>query len=192
MRRDVMSAIQDSQTRPVWSERIERTVLLGLRRRGFALASLAAMTTMVSALTLTQMRFSPVIHTVAAFDSANRLVLPEGYREWVPLSQSEYRAVYVSPSAYREFVRNGEFPEGAMIVRESESSAIQVSVKDRARFEGGWGFFDFSNDADAVKPNAAALAADADCRSCHAREAARDHVFTQFYPALKRSGRESS
>jgi hypothetical protein len=151
---------------------------------------MAAVATMVSALALTQARHPMAPESAAVFDAGNRLVLPEGYREWIPVSQSESRAVYMSPSAYREFVKSGEFPEGAVIVRESESSAIQVSVKDGARFEGGWGFFDFSGDVSGLRP--AALASDLGCRSCHARSAETDHVFTEFYPALKRVAGESS
>ena len=111
-----------------------------------------------------------------------------------------YKNVYINPSSYREFARTGKFPEGTMMILELFSSdvkrepglqgsfekdfiSLEMSVKDSVRFEGGWGYFNFSEGgvlkakADANPPNL--------CFSCHDQNAATDHVFTQFYPVLR-------
>jgi hypothetical protein len=63
---------------------------------------------------------------------------------------------------------------------EGELSALEVAVKDRSRYEGGWAYFDFGRSArpaEAFPPER--------CASCHARHAALDNVFVQFYPQLR-------
>jgi hypothetical protein len=72
-----------------------------------------------------------------------------------------------------------------MMVNESTSGLLQVSLKDSRRFKGGWGYFDFSGPAGRPKTKADALAEENSCRVCHERNAETDHVFTQFYPGLK-------
>jgi cytochrome c553 len=184
MRHEVMSAIEESRVSTGWSARIERTLTLGLRRRGFAFASFAGAAAMVSVLLLSGMRdVAPMNQSAAVFDSGNRLVLPAGYRQWIPLASEASRSVYISPAAYREYVKSGTFPEGTVIVKESAAQALQVSVKDGSRFESGWGFFDFYGPAE-TQLKTAALADEASCASCHERNAKTDYVFTQFYPKL--------
>jgi hypothetical protein len=63
-----------------------------------------------------------------------------------------------------------------------------VSVKDSSRFDGGWGFYDFTQPGGQPRPEAAVLPQSAGCLSCHRDEAETDHVFTQFYPALRAGG----
>jgi hypothetical protein len=92
----------------------------------------------------------------------------------------------MSPAAYREYEHTGKFPEGTVMVLETLSPAkdvegLQVSVKDSNRFEGGWGFYNF----DGAFGKSDALPHTAGCLSCHQEKAATDHVFTQFYSALK-------
>ena len=111
-----------------------------------------------------------------------------------------YHNVYINPSSYREYARTGKFPDGTMMVLElarSESKkepglqgsyakefvALEASVKDSTKFEGGWGYFRFTDDQG--KPKANATAEQGDCRSCHQDRAETDHVFTQFYPVLR-------
>jgi hypothetical protein len=194
MRREVMSMVRNSEDSRQWGQarqwtqwttRVERAVLFGLRRRGFALASLAAVTAMVSALLLAQL--GRVVTQSAAVYDGNRLILPEGYREWTPLLQNKAHGVYINSDAYRDFIRTGEFPEGAVLVRESGASGVQVSVKDSARFSGGWGYFEFSSfsGGSQSRANSAAPASEASCRSCHEQNAETDQVFTQSYPVLK-------
>ena len=84
--------------------------------------------------------------------------------------------------------RPGQFPDGTVMVLEmQQAGAIEVSVKDSARFEGGWGFYDFDDGAGNLKPQADPLPQTAGCIGCHRDRAATDHVFTQFYPNLRSS-----
>jgi hypothetical protein len=113
------------------------------------------------------------------------------------------RSVYINPIGYEEYLKSGTFPEGTMMVAESAVVAsknepgfegwyekgfvgLQVSVKDE-RFEGGWGYFDFT--AEPGKLLTAAVPEGSACISCHRDRAATDHVFTQFYPVLKAAAR---
>jgi hypothetical protein len=68
----------------------------------------------------------------ARYDADGALLQPQGFREWVfigaPLTPNalngssaafpELRHVYVEPSAYAAFKRNGRFPEGTVIAKE--------------------------------------------------------------------------
>ena len=111
-----------------------------------------------------------------------------------------FHNVYITPAAYREFSRTGKFPEGTMMALELFSSevkkepglqgsyekdfvALEISVKDSARFPGGWGYFNFT-ERGALKPKADAMPQET-CWACHDKNAATDHVFTQFYPVLR-------
>jgi hypothetical protein len=112
-----------------------------------------------------------------------------------------FHNVYLQPWAYREFKQTGKFPEGSMLVltffqavRDAAPAragaypgdrlpVFEVHVKRQGLHESGWGFFGFGADdrQSGMVPGSAA------CYSCHAAEAETDHVFTQFYPALRRA-----
>ena len=111
-----------------------------------------------------------------------------------------YHNVYINPAGYRGFMQTGKFPDGTMMALELFSSevkkepglqgsyekdfvALEFSVKDSSRFEGGWGYFNFT-DRGAVKEKAEAMPQNT-CWACHDKNAATDHVFTQFYPVLR-------
>src|SRR5687767_199237 len=66
-----------------------------------------------------------------------------------------FHNVYIDPLAYREFAKSGKFPEGTVMILELASVesknepglqgsyqktfvALEASVKDSTRFEGGW------------------------------------------------------
>jgi len=112
-----------------------------------------------------------------------------------------YHNVYMIPWAFREFSKTGKFPEGTMMVLElasaenksepglqgsyqKEYTGLEVSVKDSARFDGGWGYFNFTERPSGLKANAEPFPKN-NCWSCHDQKAATDHVFTQFYPVLR-------
>jgi Cytochrome P460 len=146
-----------------------------------------------------------------SYESDGRLKMPAKYREWIFLSSgidmsygptmaghSMFDNVFVEPTAYREFVRTGRWPDGTSLVLEvrgaSEKGSInkhgkfqtgdlmglEVHVKDTKRFQGDWAFFSFSEGPGAAKmvPTSAA------CYSCHQQHAAVDTTFVQFYPTL--------
>ena len=114
-----------------------------------------------------------------------------------------YHNVYIKPESYREFVKTGKFPEGTVLAMEMASAdtkrepglqgsfekdliGLEVSVKDSARFEGGWAYYSFSQGmGSSYKAKADPFPASAGCVSCHKQNAATDNVFTQFYPVLR-------
>lgn len=105
--------------------------------------------------------------------------------------------VFVNPEAYRAFLETGRWPDKAMFVLEIRRAATEgsinkggefqqqvlfreIEVKDEARFDGGWGFFEFSADED----TAALSPYDRDCYTCHRQNTAVENTFVQFYPTL--------
>ena len=144
------------------------------------------------------------------FESDGRLKFPASYREWIFLSSgldmsygaamqdhSMFDNVFVEPTAYREFVRTGTWPDGTLLVLESRVAAgkgsinqhgkfqtgdimgVEVHVKDTRRFQGGWAFFSFQGSRPAQM-----IPMSKDCYSCHQQHAAVDTTFVQFYPTL--------
>ena len=105
--------------------------------------------------------------------------------------------VFVQPEAYDAFLRDGVWPEGTMFVLElrgtgtqrppnnkgyfqTDLHAVEVSVKDSARFTGRWAYYDFGMGASSATPQA-----EKNCFACHNRDAAVDMTFVQFYPTLQ-------
>ena len=103
-----------------------------------------------------------------------------------PNGAPQYDNVFVNPEGYREFVKTGKWPDGTMFVLEIRKSlsegtinkagsfqgginAVEVEVKDSARFEktGGWAFFQFDLAAAQTAANGAV-----------------ENTFVQFYPTL--------
>lgn len=110
-----------------------------------------------------------------------------------------FHNVYLQPWAYREFIKTGVFPEGAMFVlsffeasqKASPARAgfyegdrvpgIEIHLKQKGADKSGWAFYGFADTASVGSK----LPPTASCYSCHATEAAYDHVFTQFYPSIR-------
>jgi hypothetical protein len=141
----------------------------------------------------------------------DKLRKPVDYREWIFLSAGldmsyssvqmpghhMFGNVFVNPQAYREFQRTGTWPDKTAIVLEMRGAqgkgsinraglfqdgdvmGVEVHVKDESRFSGKWAFFAFQDD----RP-AGLIPTDVDCYACHARHAAVDTTFVQFYPTL--------
>ena len=122
--------------------------------------------------------------------------LGQGYRDATEEGPGMFHRVYLEPSAYERFRKTGRFPEGTMLAlmirqpvrrvppsrtgwTEGELVALEMSVKDRSRFPGGWAYFDFGGG-----DTAAAIPRER-CAACHAEHAAIDNVFVQFYPQLR-------
>jgi hypothetical protein len=105
--------------------------------------------------------------------------------------------VFVNPEAYKKFVETGTWPDKTMLVLEARGAegkgsinqkgnyqstdvmAVEVHVKDEARFPGKWAFFGFDDGKTAKM-----VPTSEDCYSCHASHAAVDTTFVQFYPTL--------
>ncbi len=115
-----------------------------------------------------------------------------------PADMTMFDNVFVSREAYRSFLATGTWPDKTVLVlevREARSKGsinqhghfqgtslmgFEAHVKDKARFKGGWGFFDF----DSPEKNGTLIPSGAPCYSCHAQHAAVDTTFVQFYPTL--------
>ncbi len=105
--------------------------------------------------------------------------------------------VFVEPLAYKSFLQTGTWPDKTLLVLEVrgargkgsinkhgnyqdvEVMGLEVHVKDTARFEGGWAFFQFDG-----KTIGKLVPRTGDCYACHATHAAVDTTFVQFYPTL--------
>ena len=152
-----------------------------------------------------------------AFTTSGQLVRPADYREWVYVTSGlgmtygpaqvgagrppVFDNVFVTPAAYREFMRSGAWPDKTMFVLEARQSEenvsinnggrtqgsvafMEASVKDVKRFpQGGWGYFSFDSPKGLVD-NAAPLPRSATCYACHEANTAVDNTFVQFYPTL--------
>lgn len=144
------------------------------------------------------------------FDRDGKLQKPENFREWIYLSSglgmtyggeqpgNSFTNVFAEPTAYREFMKTGKWPEGTMLameVRRGETKgsintagrfqsaylATEVAVKDSKRFpKDGWEYFAFSGNAQA----APGIGQTAGCNACHNKNAAVENTFVQFYPTL--------
>jgi Cytochrome P460 len=151
------------------------------------------------------------------YASDGQLIRPTDYRQWVYVTSGlgmtygspeaaaarkpMFDNVFVTPDAYREFMRSGRWPEKTMFileVRDADTNvsinngghtqgalaSIEASVKDRQRFpQGGWGYFSFKGQNGLVD-SAAPFPQTASCYACHGTNTAVDNTFVQFYPTL--------
>jgi hypothetical protein len=152
--------------------------------------------------------------------SGNALVRPADYREWVflgaglgmtyqPPSGSQpprqmFTNVFVNPSSYRAFVQTGKWPDKTTLALEIRGSDSEVSINKSGRFQtnlaglevhvkdsrfsgNGWAFFNLG-----AKDQAEPLSGSdvATCVECHAKNAAVDDTFVQFYPTLLEIARQ--
>jgi hypothetical protein len=156
----------------------------------------------------------------ASYSSEGQLLRPENYREWVtvgtglnmtygPAAQTSndtpmYTNVLVSQAAYRGFMKSGSWPDKTVFILEIRRSvpvnavkngnngyfqgdlvAVEAEVKD-SKFPGGWAFFNFGGGSS--KGNL--IPTTASCYSCHAKNAAVENTFVQFYPVLREVAKE--
>ena len=108
--------------------------------------------------------------------------------------------VFVSPAAYQKFLETGGWPDRTVFVLEIRGSVpvnavkngnngyfqgellgIEAEVKDEQRFPNKWGFFNL----DKTKDSGPQIPTSASCYSCHAKNAAVENTFVQFYPELR-------
>jgi hypothetical protein len=72
-------------------------------------------------------------------------------------------------------------PAKAGFYEGDRAPGIDVHLKQKGLDKTGWAFFGFGDTASV----GARIPSVASCYSCHATEAARDNVFTQFYPFMR-------
>ena len=142
--------------------------------------------------------------------NGDELVRPSDYREWVfvtsgmrlssnpsPAEGATFTNVFVTPSAYHQFLATGTWPDKTVWVEEKRTSSnkgslnkssqfqtdlvgISVQVKDVARYPDEWAYFSFDASAQTAKANPKAA-----CWQCHHDQGAVDSTYVQFYPTLK-------
>ncbi len=115
----------------------------------------------------------------------------------------EFHAVYIDPESYAHYQKTGEFRDGTVIVKDlisvgtkkatsgkgyfmGDFTGLEASIKDSKRFKdepGNWAYFSFGHKLP-LKKEVAKNAAFA-CNSCHQTNAAKDFVFSQYYPVLR-------
>lgn len=155
--------------------------------------------------------------------TGDALIRPANYREWIFLSSGigmtynppvgsppagspsgpGFGNVFVNPSSYRAFLKNGAWPNGTVFVLEGRNSSsvgsinkdgryqttlagIEAEVKD-TRFPGGWAYFDFGSEpglADTAAPLTGERLRKGQCNECHSEHGAVERTFVQFYPTL--------
>jgi hypothetical protein len=119
------------------------------------------------------------------------------YNPAMRMNHHMFDNVFVNPEAYRVFLRNGIWPDKTVLVLEVRAAqskgsinksgqyqsspvmGLEVHIKDQRRFAAEWAFFGF-DDGKAAQM----IPQSADCYACHARHAAVNTTFVQFYPTL--------
>jgi hypothetical protein len=118
-----------------------------------------------------------------------------------------FNATLMEPSAFRYFIETGTFREGTMLAligqgigtnatpaRQGQFATdvhmIEMAVKDSKRVEEGWAYYVFGGPMAGGYRTSAAPQPKASCYDCHAKHAARDNVFTQFYGLLNEAARK--
>jgi hypothetical protein len=181
MRHNVMSIVNDRRHRFGWLWHVERFAVAGFQQRPFAVAALTLLG-VLSVSVVGQMRDKrpAPMRAVAVFEGDGSLRRPEGYRGWTIAERS---------------TKTGQFPEGTVRVWERSTdsassigphkrSSLLVSVKNSARFRGGWGFFDFTASDGGVRTTAPPLPESSGCRTCHRPDDATDHPPSRPSPLL--------
>ncbi len=144
------------------------------------------------------------------YTNGDELVRPQDYREWVfvssgfrltnnawPAEGATFTNVFVNPSAYKQFLTTGNWPDQTVLVEEKRTSSnkgslnkaaqfqtdlvgISVKVKDAARFPDKWAYYSFDSSANSAHANPKAA-----CWECHHDHGGVDSTYVQFYPTLK-------
>jgi hypothetical protein len=119
------------------------------------------------------------------------------YNPALSMGHDMFDNVFVNPEAYKAFLETGTWPDKTVLVLEGRMGesrgsinkkgsyqsgdvmAVEVHIKDEARFPGKWAFFGFDDGKTAKM-----IPQTADCYTCHAAHGAVDTTFVQFYPTL--------
>jgi hypothetical protein len=156
----------------------------------------------------------------AAVDETGNLRVPEGYRTsyqslgvWAVAADQagqgsqQLHEVYVSPGAIAAYRKDGDFPDGTVLVKEvygTETNAMTTGLVSRAGELKGW--FVMVRDAkntrhgqklwgdgwgwswfDGNQPTrTASTDYTADCRGCHLPAQASHWIYVEGYPSLRR------
>ena len=170
---------------------------------------------------LTALLLAPCAVLAAAtpqYIAANKLTVPEDYRNWVFLTSSldlNYSTatpaadqmhmldnVFVNPDAYKAFLKAGSWPDRTVLVKENRNAESAGTLSKSGRFQTGVmnleihvkdarypGSWAFFVSSDG-KAAGRLMPQTANCYSCHQDHGAADTTFVQFYPTLLPVARE--
>jgi hypothetical protein len=136
----------------------------------------------------------------APLSNESELLLPANYRNWVALAptvsgmpahrhQHVVSKVYVEPSAYEGFLKNGAWPNHTVIVLELRDKAtrpkticdgmigLEVAAKDDARLPDPWSYYGIIYDREKQKAETKPI-----CADCGEQADAR---LAMYFPALR-------
>jgi hypothetical protein len=150
----------------------------------------------------------------------NRLVRPEGYREWMfvgsnlgmgykdgqPDKDPKFHNIYIQPEAYRSYAKTGQFPDKTMLVMEVVSRGTNASINRQGQFGDRFLGVEVALKDEKRFPEKWAyfnfIGSDGSslaeakpfpkdaCWSCHNQHGASDNVFVQFYPVLREARKQ--
>ena len=182
-------------------------------RRAIAAVVLAGIAGPIASELSAESDFSPYVTTDGA------ILLPDGFRDWAFLGTwvvaggddeggaAGLHTVYTQPETVSHFRETGEFPDGAVLVKEllsaetadmttghiSRAGATDgwfIMIKDaEGRFAGnplwgsgwGWALFEASDPMTTVTEDY-----ENDCIPCHVPAKDNDWIYIEGYPALNR------
>jgi hypothetical protein len=149
------------------------------------------------------------------FDSEDRLIRPEGYREWMfvgsnlgmgykdgkPDREPTFHYIYMQREAYQHYKDKGEFPDKTMLVMEVLTRGTNASINKQGQFSDQSRGIEVALKDTTRFPEkwayfnfisgdpgglkAAKPFAKDACWSCHNEHGQVDNVFVQFYPVLR-------
>jgi len=174
IRRHVMAAINDGRVQIGWRLGLERAILRMVGRPVYAAAAALLVIASVSLLAHIRAAGPDAVQGAATFENGRTLIRPSSYRGWValrrPAGPHAVGVTYVSPDAYHQYTVTGMYPEGTVLIwQSSDTPELLASVRDSSRFDGGWGFFDFTAREGKAPAKAEPLPDSSGCRTCHQR-----------------------
>jgi Cytochrome P460 len=199
--------------------------LIALAETGMAAAegpnAIDAVDASVSSLALAEIHVAAADspQTVAVADARGSLRVPDDYRmtyqflgSWAVAADpgkgsQQIHTVYASPGAISAYLKDGHFPDGAVLVKEVFEAATTdmttgtvsheqtlkgwfVMVRDTKNSHPenklwgdgwGWSWFDVGDRAKTTSTDFTS-----DCQSCHIPARTTDWIYVQGYPVLKR------
>ena len=175
----------------------------------FLVASLAVLA-VVSVSRTTTTAATP---STPAYTKDGDLLLPTDYRSWTFLTSNvamsypmagmnmdnmpqNFGNVFANPDAVKGYEKTGVWPDKTVLLIENRASATKPTLTKNAKFQtssvlgfeahvkdashGGWAFYFFRP----TETTGKAFPKDAACFTCHAKDAAVDTTFVQYYPTL--------
>jgi hypothetical protein len=172
----------------------------------------AAALTVLAYVSISRTTTSAATPSAPAYTKDGDFMLPSDYRSWTFLTSNvamsypmagmnmdnmpqTFGNVFANPDAVKGYEKTGLWPDKTVLLIENRGSGTKPTLTKNAKFQtsvlgfeahvkdashGGWAFYFFRPNETSAK----ALPKDAACFTCHARDAAVDTTFVQYYPTL--------